>query len=132
MYPIHYILDQLRLLLSTKRTFRLEKKLSQAIEDLSRIEDLPPEEIATDLLTKALVDRDKAEAKLERWRSLTSREQQVVALVCQGYTNADIATRLGISIHTVGTHMLNIRGKLDLHSKAKIRTHFSYLPTKGK
>lgn len=121
MYPIHYILDRLRLLLDTKRTFRLDKKLSQTIEDFARLEDLPPEEIATGLLTGALVDRGEAEMELKRCRSLSFREKQVVALVCQGHANAEIAARLGISIHTVASHMHNVREKLDLRSKAEIR-----------
>jgi predicted ATPase/DNA-binding CsgD family transcriptional regulator len=53
-------------------------------------------------------------------RSLTPREQQVAALVMQGLTNRQIATRLHLSERTVARHLDNIRTGLDLHTRAEI------------
>jgi len=44
--------------------------------------------------------------------SLTAREQEVLVLVAQDASNAEIATELIISIHTVKSHMRNILAKL--------------------
>jgi DNA-binding CsgD family transcriptional regulator len=43
---------------------------------------------------------------------LTAREQEVLLLVAQGLTNAQIAQRFWISKHTVNVHVGSILGKL--------------------
>ena len=42
---------------------------------------------------------------------LSVRERELVTLVAQGRTNAQIAAQLYISIHTVGSHLDRIRDK---------------------
>lgn len=49
---------------------------------------------------------------------LTAREREVLALVAQGLTDAQIATRLHLSPHTVHRHVANIRTKLGVPSRA--------------
>ena len=49
---------------------------------------------------------------------LTPRELDVLKLVAQGLSNADIARRLVLSEHTVHRHLANILRKLDLSSRA--------------
>lgn len=60
----------------------------------------------------------------QRWLSLSSREQQVVAFTCLGYKNQQIAFRLGLSVTTVKSYIQNVCNKLDLHSKTEIRLAF--------
>jgi len=79
------------------------------------------QEVAQDLLKTALLDRQLAEAHLERWRVLTPRQQQVAALTCLNFTNRQIAARLGVSPQTVKAHMRNLLHRFDLHSKAELR-----------
>ncbi|MFM7264931.1 MAG: response regulator transcription factor, partial [Cyanobium sp.] len=45
---------------------------------------------------------------------LTAREEEVLGLIGQGLSNGQIAERLTLSVHTVGTHRRNISGKLGL------------------
>jgi DNA-binding NarL/FixJ family response regulator len=49
---------------------------------------------------------------------LTPRELEVLRLVAQGLSDADIAERLVLSQHTVHRHVANVRTKLGLHSRA--------------
>jgi pimeloyl-ACP methyl ester carboxylesterase/DNA-binding CsgD family transcriptional regulator len=49
---------------------------------------------------------------------LTPRELDVLRLVAEGLSDADIAERLVLSPHTVHRHVANIRRKLSLHSRA--------------
>jgi len=49
---------------------------------------------------------------------LTSREVEVLWWLAQGCTYARVAERLGMSVHTVTTHIKNIYRKLDVHCAA--------------
>ena len=49
---------------------------------------------------------------------LTAREIQVLRLLSQGCNYAEVANHLGISVHTVGTHIKNSYRKLSVHTAA--------------
>ncbi len=49
---------------------------------------------------------------------LSNREVEVLRLVAHGLANKEIADRLGLSEHTVKTHLRNILDKLHLRSRA--------------
>jgi DNA-binding NarL/FixJ family response regulator len=49
---------------------------------------------------------------------LSARELDVLKLVAQGFSNADIAQRLVLSEHTIHRHLANILRKLGLSSRA--------------
>jgi len=49
---------------------------------------------------------------------LTNREGDVLALLAHGCTYEQIALRLGISVHTVTSHIKNCYRKLDVHNAA--------------
>lgn len=51
---------------------------------------------------------------------LTCRERQVVDRICEGLSNKQIATRLGIAIHTVKCHVHNILAKLEVDNRVQI------------
>jgi DNA-binding NarL/FixJ family response regulator len=51
---------------------------------------------------------------------LSEREMDVLRLVAQGYLNKEIAYKLGISPHTVGTHVKNLYLKLSAHTKVQV------------
>ena len=48
---------------------------------------------------------------------LTARECQIVELVRQGLTNADVASRLAVSVRTVETHLYRAMHKLDVRDR---------------
>ena len=57
----------------------------------------------------------------KQWFSLTIRERQVVALVCLGHRNYEIASILGVGYPTIQTHLQNIFRKFGLRSRQEIR-----------
>jgi len=49
---------------------------------------------------------------------LTTREREVLQLLAEGRSNKEIASRLRLSVKTVGTHREHIMHKLDIHTVA--------------
>jgi DNA-binding CsgD family transcriptional regulator len=58
---------------------------------------------------------------------LTGREGDVLLLLAHGCTYAEIARRLGISVHTVGTHVKNTYRKLGVRNAAAAVTRATEL-----
>ncbi len=54
---------------------------------------------------------------------LTTREMEILRLVAQGRSNAEIAAALFVSVPTVKRHLTNIMGKLDLPSRSALNTY---------
>lgn len=54
---------------------------------------------------------------------LTRREHEVVGLIAEGMSNKAIARSLGISHHTVKSHVRNILEKLALHSRLQVAVY---------
>ena len=52
--------------------------------------------------------------------NLSEREEQVLNQISHGLTHGQIATRLGISPHTVDTYVKRIRAKLGVGNKAEL------------
>ncbi|MFA9431691.1 response regulator transcription factor [Egicoccus sp. AB-alg2] len=71
----------------------------------------------TAALLRSLGDRSRVGPK--NVGVLTQREQEVLRLVAQGLTNAEIAERLFISVKTAGNHVSNILAKLGLRSRVE-------------
>ncbi|MFD6156121.1 helix-turn-helix transcriptional regulator [Nocardia sp. NPDC060256] len=54
------------------------------------------------------------------WQALTPTERKVAALVAQGLSNPEIATRMFLSSRTVQSHLSNILTKLRLQSRIQV------------
>jgi DNA-binding CsgD family transcriptional regulator len=101
--------------------------LHTALEDLAIRKQRPAQEIATELFAYGLNSVLSQEDALARWYSLSPREQDATALACLGYTNGEIAYRMGISTETVKTHLHNALVKFNLHSRSELRMLLSEL-----
>lgn len=64
--------------------------------------------------------RDRSEEERATYDGLSDREQEVLGLIAQGMTGAEIAGALYLSPHTVQSHRDHIMAKLGLHSKAAL------------
>jgi DNA-binding CsgD family transcriptional regulator len=62
----------------------------------------------------------------QRQRSaLTDRQQQILALVAGGHTNAEVAMRLGLSVGTVRKHLDNVYATMGVSSRAAAVARFA-------
>ena len=64
-----------------------------------------------------LAEQKGAAKDREDGTQLSKREQAVLSLVAQGFTNKEIATTLFISEHTVKAHLRNVMEKLHAHTR---------------
>lgn len=55
---------------------------------------------------------------------LTPREEEILALLTQGYANKEIADRLAVSFDTVRTHLRHIYEKLHVRSRTEAATRY--------
>ena len=105
-----------------ERPIQIEHRaITGPLHEIAEQEQRSVEEIANAFLSHALEEYEHLDEKLAKWNSLSSREQEVAALACMGYTNQDIADKLFISPNTVKTHIRNIQQKFNVRSKEQLR-----------
>ncbi len=102
-------------------SFRLHGEVARSLQELAEQEQRPGEEIAAELIASAFVQRQNYQEILRRWWTLSPREQQVAALICQNFTNGQIALHLMLSPETVRTHVRNALHKFGMHSRSELR-----------
>jgi DNA-binding NarL/FixJ family response regulator len=71
----------------------------------------------------SLVDATTREAQAEKVRRLSPREWDVLRLVTEGLTSAEIGTRLGISARTVESHRASLMEKLGVDTPEALLRH---------
>ena len=71
--------------------------------------------ISPEMLARLLPRLGRTDARPHQ--ELTEREREVLGLLAEGMTNAAIAERLVVSVHTVRNHIANLSAKLGAHSK---------------
>lgn len=62
----------------------------------------------------------RATLKGERGAALTTRELEVLQLICEGLSNKEIAARLNLSANTIAVHRANIMQALGVHKAAEL------------
>lgn len=103
------------------RVFLQDEDLIAVIKDVAKQQKRAEQEIIADF-TKVGLNQFLAQNEMEqRWSSLSHREQQVIALICLGYRNHEIAKILTIAPETVKTHLQGIFNKFDLRSSKELR-----------
>ncbi len=75
---------------------------------------------AIDFATLLAVEDPGQSAPVPGLQQLSAREQQLVTLVAQGHTDAQIAAQLYISVRTVRSHLDRIRDKTGCRRRADL------------
>jgi DNA-binding NarL/FixJ family response regulator len=114
------LLRDLGLQRSKRRSYYLDVEIQGLLRSLAERERRSEEEVASELLSHAVLQRYTAEESLRHWRLLTAREREIVAFVCLGYSYRQIAERLFISQQTVKAHVHSASKKFGLQSKAHL------------
>ena len=92
------------------------------LREMAREQNISIEDLATDYLEEISITRyQSTNTNILNWESLSERQQEVAALACLGYTNAEIADRLDISLETVKTHIKGILRKFKVRGRHQLR-----------
>jgi DNA-binding NarL/FixJ family response regulator len=96
-----------------------KEELLKAVESVSRGENYFSNDVSSIMLSK-YIHKEFPSSKKE-YKSdvqLTKRETEIIKMISEELTNADIAEKLGISVRTVDTHRRNLLQKLDVKNTA--------------
>ena len=94
------------------------EQLTQAIRTISKDEIWAQRRIVTKALARILYLEEGKPKPLQL--NLTKREEQIVSLVMQGYSNKRIANKLSLSEKTVKNHLGVIFKKLGISSRLQL------------
>jgi len=104
-----------------KQKYSLDTSLNLALSSLAEKERIPADELASSLVASGLAQESLRGELWKTWLRLSMREQQVTALTCLGYTNPQMAARLGLGVETIKSHTQNVHRKFDVATKADLR-----------
>lgn len=76
-------------------------------------------------LRTALRRADRKNAAGTGWDSLTPSEREVTRLVASGMTNTQVATRLGMSPHTVDGRLRRVFAKLGVNTRVELTAEYA-------
>jgi DNA-binding NarL/FixJ family response regulator len=97
------------------------ERLAQGVEAVAAGEYYLDSSISQEVVAKLMKSPVK-EAKVSDsgYGKLSSREQEIMRLLAEGVSKADISDQLCISVKTVENHRSNIMRKLDIHNAMEL------------
>ena len=118
---LKHLLQQQKAGTADSRVYLRDEELIAVIKDVARQQKRAEEDVMADF-TKVGLNQFLTQNEMEKhWFSLSHREQQVVALICLGYRNHEIAKALTIAPETVKTHLQRVFDKFNLRSSKELR-----------
>jgi len=112
---------------SDPRKYHVEisDNLKVTLSTIAKDEGRPESELIPELLNAGLTQYTSSERLWNKWQTLSLREKDVVAFVCLGYTNQEIAMRMNISPNTVKDRLSSVFRKFNIHKRNDLRMLFS-------
>lgn len=98
----------------------VEYEFNLTLRELAKYQGRSEEEVLAELTQAGKEQLLTNREMRDRWYFLTSREQEVVALICMGLGNDRIAKILTITEGTVKSHLQNIFEKFSLRTRKEI------------
>ncbi|MBZ0291891.1 MAG: response regulator transcription factor [Anaerolineae bacterium] len=98
----------------------VDSELLLAIRAVMRGETYVHSAMTGKLLQNVMPEANTAPTDTNPWKTLSEREHDVLRLVALGYTNAEIADELFLSVKTVETYRARGMEKLDLQTRAQL------------
>ncbi len=102
-------------------------QIAEAARTVARGETVVPPGMLGGLLQRLIERRRSADQALARLATLTARERQVLALLCDGHDVPAIARELVITPQTARSHLSHVLSRLEVHSRleavALVRDH---------
>jgi DNA-binding NarL/FixJ family response regulator len=96
-----------------------KEELLRALQAVSRGDNYFSHEVSSIMLSKFIQKEYPAKQKSPKSDvKLTKRETQIIKMIAEEMTNAEIAKKLNISVRTVDTHRRNLLQKLDVKNTA--------------
>ena len=104
------------------RIFFSDQELVMTVREVARKQGRSEEEVLTEFVQAGRDLFFNRDALTACWESLTEREKEVLALVCLGQRNHEIAALLMVSHQTVKSHLQSIFHKFNLRSTKELRS----------
>jgi two-component system response regulator NreC len=98
----------------------VDSELLMAIQTVMRGETYVHSAMTQKLLEKFETTNSPSTTQQDPWETLSERERDVLRLVALGYTNAEIASELYLSVKTVETYRARGMEKLNLQTRAQL------------
>lgn len=98
----------------------VDNELLMAIQAVLRGETYVHSAMTQKLLQKMDNERGPGKDEADPWSTLSDRERDVLRLVALGYTNAEVADELYLSVKTVETYRARGMEKLNLQTRAQL------------
>jgi len=92
------------------------------LEELAHGQPFSSGELATSIFNNAVEDHYITKNhNVQKWEDLSDRQKQVAAMACLGYTNAEIAEKLNVSLTTVKAHIRETLRKFEVRGRFQLR-----------
>lgn len=124
---MHFWLRLLRALgfqAPVNKTYYLEERMTEALQNLVDEAQREDDKSSANRIKGGALRQMSHQDLLERWYTLSPREQQVVVMVCDNLTTGEIAAALVISENTVKVHVRKALAKFGVHSRTELRLLF--------
>jgi DNA-binding NarL/FixJ family response regulator len=97
-----------------------------ALQIQAEQEQRPAVELVEELLGDMLTSRQMVDERILVWESLTSRQQEIVAMLCRNFSNPKIARHLGISINAVKKHVQRVLERFAVPNRIGLRQQLAH------